>query len=660
MPVAVQTERRLPDLLIRNRNFVLLWAAYGVSAFGDHLSEMALLQEAGGLLRDDVTRVQALMTFCFFLPFVVVGPLAGWWADRFSRKTTMIAADVIRAAIMLSIPFMLGVFRRAAAADLTASPADRTPLVAVALPLLMAGAFAAFFSPARQALVPTLIRDDQLVRANAMISGLGTIGAILSAVVGGWLVDLSGRSAGFSLEWNYRLDALTFLFSAVLLSGIAMSRSRALAHELPAGVWTPLRQGFRYVWQHRRVLQIILLGTVFWAAAGVIISVVPAIVRDVFGGNFTQAGLYRGFIAAGLATGAVTLTIVGRTAPIPLIVLAAVLGSGFWVGLLDVVYALRLGPVWTGICLFMTGVHGAGILVTVSVIIQRFVPDSHRGRVFGISDVANMLATVAATGLLGLPHIEHLDRYIPWLLGIVAAGMLVSGWLAWREYRRGDPHPATVWLLWRVLRFYAAFWLRARRVGVCTVPRAGPVIIAANHSAGIDPLTILATSPHRLPSFLVAREYCRGVTGWFIRLGGCIAVNRSRPGKDTLDAALHLLERGGCLGVFPQGRFEPPDERVEARPGIGLLALRSAAVVIPCHISGASYTETAFGSFVRRQRVRVRYGSPVDLRDLRRPGRERDRGAQQLASARIMAAIRALSPEPQEPAPTVAGAPHGA
>ena len=279
---------RLPDWLVRNRNFVLLWAAYGISAFGDHLSEMALLQRAGGFARDDITRVQALMTFSFFAPFVFLGPLAGWWADRFSRKWTMVAADLIRAAAIFSVPliFVLPNIER-----VLEDPRFRDYVVA--LPLAVTGAFAAFFSPARQAMVPTLIRPDQLVRANAMISALGTIGAILSAVAGGKLVDWA-VAGHFGLEWNYRLDALTFMVSGVLLVGILMSRTRAAPHPPLSGVWSPLRQGFRYVWQHRRILRVILLGTVFWAAAGVVISVVPAIVRDIFGGQFFDAGMYRG------------------------------------------------------------------------------------------------------------------------------------------------------------------------------------------------------------------------------------------------------------------------------------------------------------------------------------------------------------------------------
>ncbi|MCK4341149.1 MAG: MFS transporter [Phycisphaerae bacterium] len=639
MSAVTRSQPLLPDWLVRNRNFVLLWAAYGISAFGDHLSEMALLKEAGGLERDDVTRVQALMTFCFFAPFVIVGPFAGWWADRFSRKWTMIGADLVRAAVVFSIPFIFVLPRVAGLLD---DPSYRDFLVA--LPLALTGTFAALFSPCRQAMVPTLIRDDQLVRANAMISALGTIGAILSAVVGGLLVDWA-VAGHFGLQWNYWLDAVTFVASAVLLLGIAMSRSRAVPHEIPTGVWTPIRQGFRYVWQHRRVLQVILLGTVFWAAAGVVISVIPAIVSEVFGGKYSDAGMYRGLIAAGLALGAALLTLIGRALPVPLAILASVLGGACWIFALDAALIFKLGRLFTGLCLLMIGVHGAGILVTVMVIIQHFVPDARRGRVFGVADMCTMAAIVATTGLLGLPHIEHLDRYIPYLLGVTGAGLLLTTLLAWREYRRGDPFPAILWLVWRLVRFYSGFWCRVRRVGPCTVPRVGPVIVAANHTAGIDPIVMLSTCTHRLISFVVEEKYYRvPLASWFMRQDKCIPVNRENPTKSFLGNSLRHLKEGGCMGIFPQGTYVGPDEdEPDARPGVGILALRTGATVIPCHISGTRYDDNPFLAFIRRHNVRVRYGKPVDLSAFR--GREREKDSPQLAGDLIMREIRALAPE---------------
>lgn len=637
------TGPNLPKWLLGNRNFILLWAAYGISAFGDHLSEMALLKESGGLDRPDITRVQALMTFAFFLPFVLLGPLAGWWADRYNRRGTMILSDLARAAVVFSIPFVLSL---AVVERILFTPNHPWKDYIVALPLLLTGTFATFFSPARQALLPTLIRDNQLVRANAMISALGTIGAILSAIVGGMLVDWAG-AGHLHLNWNYWLDAFTFLLSGALVTGILLSRSRYVPQPIAPGVLTPLREGFAYVWAHRRVLQMILLGTVFWAAAGVIISVVPALVRDVFGGTYTDAGMYRGLIAAGLAIGSALLTIVGHTAPLRLIVLFSVAGGAFWVAALDTAVIFKFSPAFTALCLLMIGVHGSGILVPVMVVIQRLVPDSRRGRVFGVSDMTTMGAMVLATAALGLPHIPELDSLIPYLLAIVALGLVMATLVAYRIYRRADDPqlPALTSFIWDVLVLYARLWCRVQRVGPCTVPRQGPVILAANHTAGIDPVAILATCRHRMTSFIVEQKYYRvPVAHFLMRLAHCIPVDRERPGKSFMTAALRALKDGRCLAIFPQGTYEPPDQpEPEPKTGIATLALRTGATVIPCHISGTHYTYHPLKAYFFRHRIRIRYGKPVNLSEFQERGKEP--GVAEEVTERIWAEIKALAPD---------------
>ena len=635
MPNEPQPSYRLPNLLIRNRNFALLWAAYGISAFGDHLSEMALLVERNALESERSVRIQALLSFGFFLPFVLLGPVAGWWSDRFSRKWTMIAADLLRAGVVVSLVFAVP----ALAAWLEPHGLGDYSVV---LPLFVVGALAAFFSPSRQAMVPTLIRDDQFIRANALISALGTIATILSAVAGGIIVERWGTSL------NYRLDALTFVASGLLLAMIATRRTRAGDHPKLSGVLKPVADGFRYVRTHRRVLQLMVLGTVFWASAGVVNSVIPALVRDVFGGSISDVGVYRGLVGVGLALGAALLGIVGSALPLQLGVLLSLAGGGFWILALDAAYTLQLGRVLSGICLVMIGAHGAGVLVLVLTTIQRFVPDSRRGRVFGVADMVTMGALVVVTGALGLPNIPNLDAYVPWLLAATGLGWLVALRGAWRIYRRGDKLSAAARLALETVRLYARFWCRVRRIGPCTLPREGPVILAANHTAGIDPMVLLATSPRRLISFIVAQEYYHTpVAGYIMRLGEAIPIDRANPGRQFLSSALRHLKDGGCLGIFPQGQFVVPgEEQPAAKSGLGLLALRSGATVVPCHISGTKYCDNPFASLLVRHNVRIKYGRPINLAPFR--DRRRDRKAQQEFSELVMKKIEELAPQEGE------------
>src|SRR5262249_12405670 len=154
------------------------------------------------------------------------------------------------------------------------------------------------------------------------------------------------------------------------------------------------------------------------------------------------------------------------------------------------------------------------------------------------------------------------DSYIPWILLVVGSGFIVTLIVAWRIYRRGAwvARPNT-WLTWVMTRFYAKFWCRAKRIGPCTVPTSGPVIIAANHTCGIDPIMIIATTPHRLPTFMVAREFYRKpLAKYFCDMVNCVPINRDSPGKSFLAECLRILKGGGALGIFPEGRFAVPGE----------------------------------------------------------------------------------------------------
>lgn len=654
-----RTAPRLPAWLVLNQNFVLLWLAYGVAAIGDHLSEMALLSERGGLARGDATRIQALISFGFFLPFVIFGPLAGWWSDRFSRKTTMIVADVLRALLVFNLAYIVCQLERwfepdrfpgatwllpigSALPEAVSPPTTGMGDMAIVIPLAIVGFLAAFFSPARQAMLPTLIRDDQLVRANALISALGTVGGITGGVLGGVLVDYLGTKG---LHYNYWLNAGTFALSAAFVSMIAMSKTRAVLHPKLEGVFAPIAQGFRYVRDHRRVWQMILLGTVFWGCAGVVISVVPAIVRDVFGGGVTQVSIYRGLLIVGLAVGAAVMSILGNTLPVQLAVLFSLAGAGFWMVLLAIASTFKIGGgILVGLCLFGTGGAGAALLVSITATIQHLVPDARRGRVFGVSDMFTMGAMVAASGILGLAPIPNLDRYVPVLIAIVAITLISACVMAWFAYTRATHLRAETWFIWKFISFASAFWWRTKRDGRCTVPGSGPVILAANHTAGIDPLVQIASSNGlRFPAYIVAEEYYKPAKRFMDQIG-CIPIDRKNPGKAFYVAALKHLKAGGCLGIFPQGTFERPGEETpEGKSGVGLIALRTGALIIPCHISGTRYFDNPFAALFFRHKVRIKYGPPIDTSPF--VGRERDKAAAEELAQLIMDKIQELAPK---------------
>ncbi len=229
--------------------------------------------------------------------------------------------------------------------------------------------------------------------------------------------------------------------------------------------------------------------------------------------------------------------------------------------------------------------------------------------------------------------------------GLIWAGLVVLVGLAavivWAMAR--SPHPLLLAAVELLNLWLCRAWYRVRRVGPCTVPPTGPVIIVAGHTCTADPLLICAACRYRRIGFMIAREYA-DLRFWrfFVRLVGCIPVRRDGRDVAATKQALRHLRSGEALALFIEGRIPTPGEQAELKNGAALLALRSRAPVIPCYISGTVYRESVLGGFLARHKARVRFGPPVKLDDLL-AGRGRDALAS--ATRRIDEHIRALAPE---------------
>ncbi len=613
---------------------MLLWCAYGISALGDHLSEMAILKtQDAASVEVDVTPLDARMTFLFFVPFFLFAPITGWLADRLPRRGLMITADLVRSVVMLSFISLLA---------WTGAWGPWGPF----LPLILVGAFAALFSPARSALLPTLIRPDQLVRANGMISGLGVIATMVAIVVGGYLIDHYGRP-----EYVFRLDAATFFGSAILLWILRAPRQRAATKDR-RGLVEAVRElagGFRYAMCHRRVLELLAIAALVWFCGPLVKCVIPAVVRDAYGyaDSYQAMSTYRAFFGAGFILGALVITVLGNALRSEIAITWGLFGVASSIAIFAASVFLPIGALARAV-IGATGVVAAGtfgvvVMASFNALLQRIVADRYRGRVFGIKDFCCTAALLLATGVLGVPRWSRLDDWVGYILIIVAVGTFAAGLVNLSVRLGRGVHGARLTFAENLTEFVAKLWWRFKRIGPSTVPRDGPVIIAANHPCSADPLFLCAAAPYRAISFLVAEEY----TNWpiarsFMRLVECIPVRRGTRDTSATKQAIRHLRAGKALGIFIEGRTVSPGETVEPKDGVAVLALKTGAKVIPAYISGTIYSGEIISGLFARHRARVRFGPPVDLSEFEKD--RPDRQTVRAATRKIFTAINNLAP----------------
>ncbi|MDO5533916.1 MAG: lysophospholipid acyltransferase family protein [Propionibacteriaceae bacterium] len=181
------------------------------------------------------------------------------------------------------------------------------------------------------------------------------------------------------------------------------------------------------------------------------------------------------------------------------------------------------------------------------------------------------------------------------------------------------------------------------------LPATGGMILVSNHVSYADVLAVgrYVIWSGRWPRYLGKAElWSTPVVGWFARKCGQIPVLRnSMQARDALAPALAALERGECVGIYPEGgRTRDPDLWPQmARTGVARLALATGVPVIPTANWGTHQImpgrKLTWPRLFPRKRVEVMMGDPVDLDDLH--GRT-DVEAMRLATGRIMDAVTAL------------------
>jgi MFS family permease len=345
-----------------------------------------------------------------FLPTIVIGLTLGPLLDRLDRRSLMVGADLLRAAVFCALPF-------------TSSAAG---IVALAL---VAGLATGFFRPAVYAGVPNLVPEDQLPEANALIQTVENLSWAAGPIFGGILTAAAGPHAA------YWINAVSFLISAFLVVRIP---KRLLQSEtaLTRGHWRDLVDGFAAVVRSRPLLAVLICWGIASLGIGAIsLSEVFLAKNTLHAGDFGYGLLYGG-IGTGLVLGSWSSSTIierfgaARTYTGALFLMAIGFGAG------------ALAPnVWVAaVCCVVGGIGDGVAIVCNALLVQRGAEDRVRGRaltlVMSVTYALNGVGTVLAGVLL-----HQLGTR--WVWGGGAAAFAVGGVVA-LVLTREEPSPLPV------------------------------------------------------------------------------------------------------------------------------------------------------------------------------------------------------------------------
>jgi 1-acyl-sn-glycerol-3-phosphate acyltransferase len=171
------------------------------------------------------------------------------------------------------------------------------------------------------------------------------------------------------------------------------------------------------------------------------------------------------------------------------------------------------------------------------------------------------------------------------------------------------------------------------------IPHTGPAILAANHVSYIDPI-IVGIAIRRPIRFMAKKELFRFPPfGWLLRQFGAFPVNRHRINMQAFKRAISLLEAGELVAIFPEGTRGDGVELRPGKPGIGLIAARTGAPVIPAFHRGTEKVLPRGAWFPRLHRITIMFGAPCRFPE-EQVGKEQDQAI--LFSRTIMESIAAL------------------
>ena len=379
------------QLLQRNRSFRRLFMGQLISELGNWFNFIAALG-LGRVVSGAATEVTAIILIARLVPMTLFSPLAGAFVDRWSRRTVMIVTDLLR--VVVALGFLL--VRR---------PEDLW-IAYVCTALL--SIFGSFFEAAKQATVPNITGERDLLAGNALMFSSRFLFMSLGSALGGWTAAYVGYEAAFII------NALSFFASAYSVWLVPEEETRQKKTGLPEkqprsiykGYWTDIREGWAYIVTHAPVATILGIN-ILWAVGGGAMNLIAdrlgALVFAGENGMSPDAAVAAFYFAGGfgLFLGMMIARRVGAFFELRKRTVAFIGWTLFIQGIFYALAGVMPTLVWSCVMVGISRVLLGAEFAVQETLLMRLVPDHLRGRVSTSDRAAEMMIWALSTVMAG-------------------------------------------------------------------------------------------------------------------------------------------------------------------------------------------------------------------------------------------------------------------
>jgi 1-acyl-sn-glycerol-3-phosphate acyltransferase len=631
--------------------FRTLFAGSLSGTLADRMYQMSLIAAAnlifvGAETERNATRVQIFAT----IPGVLLYAAASSMIDTFDRRRLMTVIEGIKIFLVLALvpPLWNSVYLEGNA-EMAAQMRHYWPFCLAIVVLL--NVINVPFAPARAAAIPDVVPERHRSIGASLMATTGLISLLVGSALGGVLArsDVLGPARMVILA-SILFAIATMLFkllpAAVAVPGNRRGEIPAPTEKLTAGEYVrSILSGFTYCFSHMSVLGLTFFETAFWTIASLFYVLFQVHLRTVLQLNADDKimffGIGLGCAGIGLFGGAVGIgKICRKVSPIvtyaPAFLLVGIGVFGVFASRLvgadgHVIPPELLGtpvvvghvPTWLYPVMFSLGLGGGLLLGRIDADVLATVQEDIRGRVFSFKAMAFAIVTLATmvciSELLTPESIDVVKLWLPRAVFLIAPIAFAFSWVIdvaiWAK--RGDPElpgaihrfgyrivRVTGWTIFKIL-------FRYEIKGEENVPRSGPVVLAANHAAFIDPF-LVGCGTSRLVQYIIYSSYYRSLAHPIFRFLRCIPVDE----KDhlaALKASVRSLSQGACICIFPEGRVSADGKLQPPQRGALFLAQRAGATVVPVALKGNHAAWPRQRWLPRLSKITVIYGKPFSV-----------------------------------------------